>query len=162
MSAADELVSRLRSHAKRSIEHNVREVLYAEVTGVDPLTAEFHDHDLELDEDDLVLGATAKQWDATVGIEEGDTLAVRQIAKPGDAEDDWLVLEVLSENEAPAPQAAARAPRAAALAPQPVRLPLLPERPEPDPSAVLMYALDVEGTIMACIQFPDGKERYLP
>jgi hypothetical protein len=153
----DELVTGLRKHAKRSIDHHVREVKYAQVTDIDPLMATLHDDDLDLDDDDLVLGAAAKKWDADVGIEPGDTLALQQMSNG-----DWLVLEVVSENDAATPMATAiMTPQSLSLEPVPLAIPVLNEPPEPVFNTILLYGLAVGGGIMLEAMLPNGTTRTL-
>lgn len=87
----------LREHAMRAAEYRMadqRGPHYATVLEVDPISAEVHDLNLLLEDEDLSLCQQVRFYHEQFGIDEGDTLLVHEM---GDG--DWVATAVLSDKD---------------------------------------------------------------
>jgi hypothetical protein len=85
----------LRRHGTRMTKaHGTKPPKLAIVTDADPLTAEMVDHNIQLDEDDLMLTQKARRYIHDYGINAGDTLVLLQLDS-----DDFAVVEIVSETD---------------------------------------------------------------
>lgn len=94
MSVYRQLARKMGELGERQIEERVSDLDYAVVKSTAPLSA-LHESGMLLDEDDLIMGYSARKFDKDVGLEVGDTLVVKLKASTND----WVVVDVVSDKD---------------------------------------------------------------
>lgn len=93
MSSIRRVARAIRQQDKETVENRVREIEYADVKRVNPLALELHNSRIGLDEgDDLTLSQWVRSYHRTVGINRGDTLAVKRMRSGK-----WLATDVIND-----------------------------------------------------------------
>jgi hypothetical protein len=83
----------LQSFGRRAVHYHTRPPRYAIITKLKPLTCDLEDSPQDLTEDELNLGHTVRQYDATYGLEVNDTLVVHEMS-----DGTFVAYEVLHDN----------------------------------------------------------------
>lgn len=93
MSSIQRVARAIRRQSRDSVENRAREIEYADVKRVNPLSLELHGSRMALDEeDDLTLSQWIRSYHIAVGIRKGDTLAVKQMRSGK-----WLVTDIVND-----------------------------------------------------------------
>lgn len=84
----------IRRGAQRHSERKGNPVSRARIVSLDPLSLDLLGSDMTLDDDDVDLSQEVARYDASEGLEVGDTLTLMEVE-----EGDWVAVGVVSDTE---------------------------------------------------------------
>ena len=84
----------IRRGAQRHSERKGRSVSRAVITALDPLELDLLGSDMALDADDVDFSQEVERYDASEGLNVGDTLSLIEVE-----EGDWIAVGVVSDTE---------------------------------------------------------------